>query len=79
MIGRFIVQIIGATVVWTAKGFKGSINDEMAGPGDRGAKGTRNFIIAVIVVIALIWFLEDLSKKSSNSNSRPHSVFENTR
>lgn len=58
MIGRFISQIIGASVVWALKGFQGSLNDEMAGPEDKGFKKNRNFIITLIIML-FIYILFD--------------------
>lgn len=43
-IGNFMIEIIGAFVVWMFKGFKGTISDEMSGP-----PATARFFIA--------WFL----------------------
>ena len=57
MFGGFFSQIIGATVVWIFKGFKGSIDDEMAGPEDRGAKRNRNFIITMIIMLFIYLYL----------------------
>ncbi len=55
MIGAFIFQIVGAFVVWTLNGYRGSINDEIAGPEDNGFKKFRN--IAITASILLVLFL----------------------
>jgi hypothetical protein len=54
MIGGLIFQVIGATAVWICKGFKGSFNNEMAGPNDRGWKRYRNIVISIIIIFFMI-------------------------
>ncbi|MDE5416473.1 hypothetical protein L3049_00535 [Labilibaculum sp. DW002] len=46
----FIVEILGAFVVWSFNGFKGKLSDEMDGPYDSTKKGYRNMIISFIIL-----------------------------
>jgi ABC-type branched-subunit amino acid transport system permease subunit len=55
MIGAFISQIVGAFVVWTLNGYRGSINDEIAGPEDDGFKKNRNHAITISILLVLFW------------------------
>ena len=72
----FIFQIIGATVMWTIKGFKGSIDNEMAGPEDDNWKSTRNIIISIIIIIIALFVVnkyndsKDDLRNSSNYEFR---------
>lgn len=52
--GGFLGQIIGAAVIWAFKGFKGSFNDEMAGPDSRAWKSYRNIIVSIIIVLIVV-------------------------
>ncbi len=47
----FLVQFIGAFVVWLFKGCKGKLSDEMAGPYDSSSKTWRNFAITLLIFL----------------------------
>ena len=61
-IGNFIIEIIGAFVVWMFKGFKGTISDEMSGPHEFNFKTWRNFLITIIVVLIVVGIIEKIQK-----------------
>ena len=46
----FLVEILGAFVVWSFNGFKGKLSDEMDGPYDSTKKSFRNMIISFIII-----------------------------
>ena len=53
----FIIEIVGAFIVWAFKGFKGKLSDEMSGPYESNKKGWRNALISfslLFIIIALI-------------------------
>ena len=51
---NFIIEIVGAFVVWAFKGFKGSINDEMSSPYESNLKTLRNSAITLAIVLIVI-------------------------
>lgn len=61
---RFLLELIGAFVVWMFHGFKGPFDNYMTVPDDYGLKSFRNLFIALsILFIALaVWY--DFYKKS---------------
>lgn len=61
---RFVLEIIGATLVWAMKGFKGKLNDEMSGPYEYGQKWTRNLLVSGLFVVAVIYLLSHLGEKA---------------
>jgi len=62
----FLVEIIGAFVVWTLKGFRGKLTDEMCGPYEYSSKSWRNFAITLIV----IFFVVAIIKKLDSSDNK---------
>lgn len=46
----FGLQIIGATLAWTFKGFKGKLSAEVAGPYDFDFKFIRNIFLSVVFI-----------------------------
>ncbi len=42
-ISDFVIEIVGALVVWAFKGFKGTLSDEMSRPHESNFKTWRNF------------------------------------
>lgn len=61
-IGNFIIEIIGAFVVWMFKGFKETISDEMSGPNESNFKTWRNFLITILVVFIVVVIIEKMQK-----------------
>ncbi len=53
----FLVEILGAFVVWSFNGFKGKLSDEMDGPYDSTKKGARNMIISFIILLIVFMIL----------------------
>lgn len=48
---NFLFEIIGAFIVWTVKGFKGKLSDEISGPYESNKKKWRNTIISFSVFL----------------------------
>ena len=53
-------------MVWTLKGFQGSLNDEIAGPEDESFKKYRNYIITMIIFIIIATVID----KTNESKQR---------
>jgi len=66
-IGNFIIEIVGAFVVWSLKGFKGSISDEMSGPNELNSKTWRNFFITLIIVVLGVGIIKKTNKTENKS------------
>lgn len=75
MIVSFIFQIIGASVTWAVKGFKGSIDNEMAGPEDDNRKSTRNIIISIAIILIVFFVLKKYNASKDDSMSINHFEF----
>ncbi|MFK5983142.1 MAG: hypothetical protein QM499_09520 [Flavobacteriaceae bacterium] len=52
-----LLQLIGAFLVWTAKGFTGKFDDEMTGPGDHSFKSYRNIALSILFLYLVFSFL----------------------
>jgi Na+/proline symporter len=68
-IGNFVIEILGAFVVWAFKGFKGTISDEMSGPHESNFKTWRNFLITIIVVLLVVAVIEKLQKPENETGT----------
>ncbi|MGQ8336440.1 hypothetical protein ACUNWD_07800 [Sunxiuqinia sp. A32] len=68
-IGNFVIEIIGAFVVWALKGFKGAISDEMSGPHESNIKTWRNFLITIIVVLLVVVVIGKLQKPANETGT----------
>jgi len=68
---NFLIEIIGAFIVWTVKGFKGKLSDEMSGPYESNKKKWRNAIISFsvfFVVLAIATNYQKTKEKEVNDN-----------
>jgi len=68
-IGNFIIEIIGAFVVWMFKGFRGTISDEMSSPHESNIKTWRNFLITIIVFLLIVVVIEKLQKPENETET----------
>lgn len=50
---NFILEIIGAIVVWSFKGFKGRLSDEVSSPFEANSKSIRNAMISILVILII--------------------------
>ena len=67
----FIIEIVGAFVVWAFKGFKGSLSEEMSGPFESNRKTLRNALISfaiLFLIIAIAYKFQDKKTKEPNKN-----------
>lgn len=67
---RFLMEIIGAFIVWMFKGFKGKFNDEMTGPYDSGMKSWRNAIISALFIFLLLGMVKKIPRKKTKEIPR---------
>jgi len=68
---NFLIEIIGASIVWTVKGFKGKLSDEMSGPYESNRKKWRNTIISLsvfLLVLAIATKYQKTKEKEVNDN-----------
>lgn len=68
---NFLIEIIGAFIVWTVKGFKGKLSDEMSGPYESNKKKWRNTIISFsvfLLVLAIVTNHQKTKEKEVNDN-----------
>lgn len=71
----FLMQLIGAFIVWALKGFKGKFNDEMSGPHEIGIKSWRNFFISVVfLLIAFSVISKIIEKKNENISDNKYKI-----
>lgn len=66
---RFVLEFISACIVWTLKGFKGKLTDEMSGPRENNKKTTRNFLISIIILIIIFLVFRTIYIKNSMKES----------
>jgi len=52
-----LLQIIGAFLVWTVKGFTGKFDDEMTRPDDHSFKSYRNIVLSILFLYLVSLFL----------------------
>lgn len=67
----FIIEIVGAFIVWACKGFKGKLSDEMSGPYESNGKTYRNALISfaiVFLIIAIGYKIQENKYKEENKN-----------
>jgi len=55
----FIFQIFGAFIVWAFKGFKGSLDDEIAKAEGDSWKKYRNFIISALILLLVGYLINN--------------------
>jgi len=70
-IASFIIEIVGAFIVWAFKGFKGSLSDEMSGPFESNGKTLRNALISfaiLFLIIAIAYKFQDKKTEETNKN-----------
>ena len=68
---NFLIEIIGAFIVWTVKGFKGKLSDELSGPYESNKKKWRNTIISFsvfLLVLAIATNYQKTKEKEVNDN-----------
>ena len=65
----FIMEVIGAFIVWTFKGFKGKFNDEMSGPYESNRKSWRNALISIGFVIIVLAIINKISDRQTENIS----------
>ena len=68
----FILEIIGAFIVWVSRGFKGKLNDEMSGPYESSKKSWRNALISILflfIVLAIVSIITDNRKEDIHENT----------
>ena len=63
----FLVEIVGAFIVWTLKGFKGKLSDEMSGPNESNTKSWRNFTITLIFIFLIVTIIYKSDKSGDKS------------
>lgn len=51
--GKFLFQLVGAFIVWSFKGFHGSLDDEIGKFEGDDSKKYRNFIISALVLLLI--------------------------
>ena len=66
----FLIEVVGAFVVWAVKGFKGPFNNEITGPYDSSLKSIRNVFIS-FVIIFMCYIIVSKSDVSSNKIELP--------
>lgn len=62
----FVIEIIGAFIVWASKGFKGKLEDEMSRPYESNKKSWRNALISfafIFIIFAITSKYVDNKKK----------------
>ena len=67
----FIIEIVGAFTVWSLKGFKGRLSDEMSGPYESNWKTLRNALISFLIlflIIAIGYKYQHKKNKEINKN-----------
>ncbi|HAH25512.1 MAG TPA: hypothetical protein DCL77_17440 [Prolixibacteraceae bacterium] len=67
----FIIEIVGAFIVWAFKGFKGSLSDEMSGPYESNRKTLRNASISfaiLFLIIATGYKFQEKKNREENKN-----------
>ncbi|NPD84825.1 hypothetical protein HNV12_12890 [Methanococcoides sp. SA1] len=57
---NFILEIIGAFIVWSFKGFKGKLSDEVSSPFEANSKSIRNAFISILLIISIIFIISNL-------------------
>jgi len=68
---NFLMEVIGAFIVWASKGFKGKFDDEMTSPNESNKKSWRNTLISiafVLIVLAIINKVNENRKESIYNN-----------
>lgn len=65
----FILEVIGAFIVWACKGFKGKFDDEMTGPNEWNRKRWRNALISAgFIAIVLVVIYNNIDKKEEDKS-----------
>lgn len=76
-IGNFIIELTGAFVVWTFKGFKGTISDEMSGPNESNFKTWRNFLITIVVIVLVVGIIDMLQNPDKETEKYKIEIINN--
>lgn len=66
----FIIEIVGAFIVWTFKGFKGSLSDEMSGPNESNGKTLRNALTSFAVLFLIITIVYKYQEKNTKEEKK---------
>lgn len=67
-LANYILEIIGAFVVWAVKGFKGKLSDEVSSPYETNSKSIRNAIISILLIVSLVFMI---SKREDTKTEEP--------
>jgi len=65
----FLMEVIGAFIVWASKGFKGKFDDEMSNPYEISKKSWRNTLISIVFVLIV---LAIINKTNENKKENIH-------
>ena len=65
----FIMEVVGAFIVWALKGFKGKFNDEMSGPYESTRKSWRNALISIGFVLIILAIVNKISERQEENIS----------
>ncbi len=78
LFSSFIFEVIGAFVVWMAKGFKGKLSDEMSGPYESNRKSWRNTVISFLLLflIGVVVYKHQENRKKEASDNRLNTTIE---
>jgi len=71
----FILELIAAFIVWSFKGFRGKLTDEISGPYDSGKKRDRNIIISLIVILIFIGLISILARNRNEIENKEKNIY----
>ena len=71
----FILELIAAFIVWSFKGFRGKLTDEISGPYESGKKRNRNFIISLIVILIIIGIISILARNKNKIENKESNIY----
>jgi hypothetical protein len=68
------MEVIGAFIAWTFKGFKGKFADEIAGPYENSNKSWRNTLISIAFIVIVLVIINNININKENHSENKYEI-----